>query len=417
MKPSLALVLALTTLAAGVSLAAFQPAVPGAVGNALRGVPEPVAAIEPELFVPPPDPGVKPINEEVLTLAFSPDGKKLVTAGAWWGLGGQIKIWDVARARELVTLRGVPGVRTVAFSPQGTLFATGDFKGTIRLRDSTTGEERAAVKAQQAGINGLAFSPDGETLACAVLDRTVKLFSVKDLKERQVLRGHTEMVLSVAYFRQAPAIVSCGGDRTARIWDLTTGKEKFILKGHAGGVEMVAISPDDQVIATASWDATIRLWDAATGQEQATFKAAKPIPFNAVAFSPDGTRLAGAGADGTVSLWDVKTKQLIGSLQKHVQTVWTLAFSPDGNLLASGSSDTTAKLWDLKAGKEAATLRTSLAGQLHSAGPEPGSRTRWQGLWGCHAEQDGTGLRQPDRRSAVRPGGAYRHGYLSDVRA
>ncbi len=353
-KARLSLVLGLTTLAAGISLAALPAQL----------APGPVAATEAELYLPPPEPVAKPHDEQVLALAFSPDGKKLVTAGARYTLPGQIKIWDVATGRDLVTIRGLKGVRAVAFSPDGTTFATGDFNGEIKLRDSTTGDVRALVKAHTVGVNGVAFSRDGKMLASAGLDRTVKLWTVEGLQEQQVFHGHTDMVFSVAFFRHGKALVSCGQDQTARIWDLGTGKEKLTLTGHRNGVETVAVSPDDKVVATAGWDGTIRLWDAESGTSQAILQLPRPRSFNAVAFSPDGTKLAGGAADGLVSLWDVKTGKPLGNLQQHSSTVWALAFSPDGKTLASGSSDRTAKLRDLEAGKEAKTLHTGfLAGQ------------------------------------------------------
>src|SRR5262249_53065051 len=54
-----------------------------------------VGIIEPESFLPPGVPLGTPIGEQVLTVAFTPDAKRLVTAGAWSDLPGQLKIWDL----------------------------------------------------------------------------------------------------------------------------------------------------------------------------------------------------------------------------------------------------------------------------------------------------------------------------------
>jgi RNA polymerase sigma factor (sigma-70 family) len=343
----LALGLALLVLFAGVSLAALQW---------WLGTPE--AVIEPTTFVMPPVALGTPIDEQVLAVAFSTDGRRLFTAGGKQVLPGQLKIWDVAARKTLVTIDRIPGVSALALSPDGQTLVTGDWGGAIRLRDPVTGQERAQVKAHSLGVHGLAFSRDGETLASAGLDGTVKLWDPMRLEERKAFLGHTGMVFSVAFFRHGQAVVTGSRDKTAKIWDLQTGKEKFTLSGHLSGVEGVAVSPDDKLVATASRDQTVKLWDAASGKETAVAEGDEDQAFIAVAFSPDGKLLAGAAVDGTIRLWDVKTWQSVGSLEKHAAAVWALAFSPDGNYLASGSSDKTAKLWSMAGLGQEATLTT-----------------------------------------------------------
>ena len=314
-------------------------------------------AIQVERFVPPAIPFVNPIDEQVLTLAFSPDGKKLVTAGAWWGKPGQLKIWDVPSARELVAVRGFSGVRSIAWSSDGKTIATGDFSGTVRLRDADTGVERVAVKGHKIGINAVAFSPDGKTLVSAGLDRVVKLWDAVGLQEQKQFVGHGDMVYSAAFFRHGKAFVTGGRDATAKIWDLAAGNEKHTLRGHQGWVETVAISPDDQIVATGGMDQTIRFWDANSGADKGKLEGHDGGVL-AVAFSPDGKSLASAGYDMTIRIWDVANQKLVGTLGKHSSVIWALAFSRDG-VLASGSSDTTAKLWNVAQKKEITVLPTS----------------------------------------------------------
>ncbi len=327
-KAGVALVLAVSTVIGGASMAALQMGPP--VGQA--NPPQEAAVMsEPETFAPPPVPLFPRIDEQVLALAFTPDGKKLVTAGARHIHPGQLKIWDVEAGKPLVTIKGISGVRSLAVSPDGGTIATGDFSGAIRLLDTATGEESTMTKGHTVGVNGVAFSADGTFLVSAGLDRTVRLWNVKDLKERKAFHGHTDMVFSVAVFRHGRSFVTGGKDNTARIWDVETGKEKFALKGHLAAVEAVAISRDDKVVATASWDQTIKLWDAETGRETAAIDA-KPGAVLFVAFSPDGTLLAAGGADGTVRLWDVKTQKLTGRLaERHAGAVWAVAFCATGN--------------------------------------------------------------------------------------
>ncbi len=323
--------------------------------------PEAAEIIDPLTFV---SPGVglgTPVGEQVLTVAFSQDGKRLATAGAWSEIPGQLKIWDAGTAEQIVAKSRIPGVRSVAFAPDDKSLATGDFNGMLTLRDPLTLDEIESVKAHPGGVGGVAFSPNGELLASAGLDQLVKLWRTAGLQEQMIFRGHADKVLCVAFFRNGQLIVSGSQDRTVKIWDVQTGEVKFTLEGHDAAVEAVALSPDDQLLATASPDSTVILWNAQTGEKLAELESDKKQPLLAVAFSRDGAMLAAGGRDAIIQLWDVKTRTSLGTLEKHKAPVRALAFSRE-NVLASGSEDTTAKLWPMGKGKNPRTLSTRWSG-------------------------------------------------------
>ena len=288
----------------------------------------------------------KPVKSVWISLAFSPDGSKLVTSVARFGALGHLKIWKTATGEEVVDLVDPHGTRALEFSPDGQILACGDFSGAIRLRDPASGREQAMLPDNASGVNSLAFSPDGTLLASAGLDNMVRIWDLKARQVRSILRGHTDMVYSVAYFRHGKAIVTGAKDKTAIIWDVDSGKPRFTLKGHAAAVEMVAVSPDDKLVATASWDGAVRLWDPETGRETGALPVSARGAY-AVAFSPDGKLLASASGDGVISFWVVNTDKFLHTLANHTDIVWALAFSRDGKLFASASTDMTANLWEM----------------------------------------------------------------------
>src|SRR4051812_35852506 len=169
------------------------------------------------------------IDEQILALVFTPDGKKLVTAGARFTLPGQFLVWDVATHKELVRVRGITGIRSLAMSPDGQTVACGVFGGAIMLRDVNSGRIRAEATGHEIGVNSLAFSKDGTLLVSAGLDRILKLWNVKGLQERQAFCGHTDMIFSVAFLGHGREFVSGGQDKTARLWDIASGTCKFTL--------------------------------------------------------------------------------------------------------------------------------------------------------------------------------------------
>ena len=117
-------------------------------------------------------------------------------------------------------------------------------------------------------VYGVAFSPDGTLLATGSgLDNTVRLWDVATGDCARTLTGHANSVLGVAFSPDGTLLATGSGpDNTVRLWDLATGDCARTLTGHANSVLGVAFSPDGTLLATGSGpDNTVRLWDLATG--------------------------------------------------------------------------------------------------------------------------------------------------------
>jgi WD40 repeat protein len=106
-------------------------------------------------------------GSEVWSLAYSPDGKTLVTSGD----SDYVKLWEVAIRKERTALRGHNKVvGCVAFSSDGTRWATGSGDTTVVVWDAAKREELFTLKGHSADIAGVAFAPDGKTLVALALN-------------------------------------------------------------------------------------------------------------------------------------------------------------------------------------------------------------------------------------------------------
>jgi WD40 repeat protein/serine/threonine protein kinase len=307
-----------------------------------------------------------------IPLAFSRDGRHLVTGGA--SLEGQ-KLWNAETWRLINTLPAHPHpVSALAFSPDGTGLASASFDRSVKLWDTTSGELRRTCW-HTGNVMGVAFSPDGQRLASCGEDKTVRVWDATTGREVLGLRGHTGICGCVVFSPDGQRLASASTDRTIRVWDATPlqgneGQEVFTFIQHNDEIRSIAVSPDGERIVSGSGGtigggALVKVWDAATGRERVSFTAHTVIVFG-LAWHPDGQCIATAGADlpvHSVKIWDARTGREVAAPQGVPESLAgaynCLAFSPpDGRYLVTGHLNGAVQVWDARTGQEVGTLGT-----------------------------------------------------------
>ena len=294
----------------------------------------------------------------IQSVAFSPNGQL-----AFCDTNGQIILWQVADSKHFLSLKAhLSWVWSVAFSCDGSIFASGSSDHTICLWRLSDGQLIKTLQGHTSEVRSVTFSCDGTIIASGSSDHTIRIWNINTAQSLKILRGHTNVVSAVAFSPDGETIVSGSYDQTIRLWDVVTGKCIKVIYGHTNQIRSVAFSPDGTIIASGSYDRTIRIWSTQTG-ECLSILQGHSSQVRTVAFSHDGLLLASAGRDLTIKLWfilyneySIET-QLISSLAGHTQSIESVAFSPDDKMLVSGSFDQTVRLWDVDNEKCLKTLQ------------------------------------------------------------
>ena len=118
---------------------------------------------------------IKDLQQSVNSVVFSSDGKVLIAGNQ----KNSVKFWSVA-GKLIRRIDEESPVRSVALGPGGTLLASSNSAGTIRLRKSSDGGLIREFKGNTSSVDTVAFSPDGKTLISGSEDGTTKLWSTGD---------------------------------------------------------------------------------------------------------------------------------------------------------------------------------------------------------------------------------------------
>jgi len=256
-------------------------------------------------------------SNPIFAVAFSPDGTRLATAGQFCNAELDLRLWDVASGRQLRRLGPGPvGMcPELAWSPDGKLLLSASAWGerVARVWDAATGHEKLRLHATEHFPATVAWAANGRYLAIGEAwgQGNVYRLGLYDPASARLTRTFefSNDILSIAVSPDGNEVAAlCGRhtpeSRSLRIFDALEGRRLFDLPLPDTPFLKIRYVPSGRALFAAAADGTIQAYDLAK-RECAFQFAAHEGAVEQIAFSADGSRLVTAGADDCLRAWDL----------------------------------------------------------------------------------------------------------------
>jgi WD40 repeat protein len=300
---------------------------------------------------------IKLLASRVASIAFAPDGSRLLVATAdgtltHWILGSSAEDWS-AHPRSAAILDVAwshDGSRLAVAYADGTaqiLGASRDWRHVSGFFDALAASPTRTLQGMAGSVNAVAFSPDDQILVAGSEDKTVRLWETASGRALATLYLPSA-IRQVAFSANGSRIgVLTADDGGLHEIDTATRREvspsRLSLKGFT---RRIAYSPDGKTLASVDAEGTTYLWSLDSGR--ITSQVSGNPATSHLAFSPDGAFLASASETGDVLVRQIPTLQaasVFAPTGSNRIPFTSLAYAPDGRMLVLGATDGTVRTW------------------------------------------------------------------------
>jgi len=320
---------------------------------------------------PPAPPAAYGFPTIINALAFTPDGKQLVTGGHH-----ELTVWSLPDGKlvKRVTTRAERAYGLV-FASDGKLVVAGarpGQEGDVRVYDLNApgkvengvtllnGVDDPKVMLKQLldsddAVLALALSPDGKRLAAGGCDRVVRVWDVSggvvNAKLEQSIENHADWVLAIALAADGKHLLTASRDKTAKVWDIAAKESVMTFPDHQNPVYGIAVKADGKVGYSAGEDKQLRAWNAVAEGKQVRATGGHGDFILKLMAHPKQPLLVTGSADKTVRVWNADSGAAVKTLSGLTDQVFALAISADGLQVAGGTYAGEVAVWTIADGK------------------------------------------------------------------
>lgn len=302
------------------------------------------------------------LDDHVIGLAWSPDGKRLAAAS----VAGPVKIYASQSGEVCNELKGHGfGTSCLSWSGDGANLATGGQDGKVKLWDLTQNNERIILDGGAAWVERVAWCPVVGVLASAA-GKKVRLWDAQGKMLRE-FADHPATIADIAWQPRAEILATASyGQLTLYRLNADKPYRRFEWKG---SMLALAWSPNGQYVATGDQDATVHFWNVKKGDD--LMMSGYPSKVKELSWDSSSRWLA-TGGGPQPCIWDCSGKGPADTtpvqLEAHTDRISALAFQHGPPILASACLDAQVALWHI--GKTKDPLCVEFL-------PAPISQLRW----------------------------------------
>ncbi len=266
----------------------------------------------------------------IRSLAFSPDGRLLVSAGS-----DRVARMRRAENGELTfTLHGEETIEHAAFNADGSRVVTAGRDGVVQIWNTATGNMAAPAMVHPRPVNTARFSPDGRWVLTACDDGVARVWSAESGQVVAATGATARQALDATFDAGGRRIAVLADGAGARLWTMLggSGAEPTPLET---GPALTALFPKRVGI---------------PAEEMARYSAAHGDTVTFADATTNGVLAATASRDRTARIWNRHTLKTVCEPLLHDAVVNCAQFGADGGTLVTSTSSRKIRLWDTRTG-------------------------------------------------------------------
>ncbi|CAA9963641.1 DNA polymerase alpha accessory factor Mcl1 [Pyrenophora teres f. maculata] len=270
-------------------------------------------------------------------LAYTPDGKKLVTAG----VDNYCRVFTTGSDDEPVTIDDCQENNTAVVAGNG-FFITGSEDGTVSRFSLESAKFEEILVRTTLPVRDVALSSDGNWIAVGSDELSVNLVNTKDTSMR-TLRDQPRAVKHVSFDKTDNRLAVSCTDGHVYMYTLDGDQPEMVkrvegmiksMEADAESSSKVLWHPDGRAFATPTAMRQMQVMSTSDWERQRVFKTGHTADITAAAWSPNGALLVTTSSDLNLNLWDTKTQKVLKKYEDVKATILAMAWHPTENTLS-----------------------------------------------------------------------------------